>query len=354
MTTLEFLNNNSSYPIDQTKWDDEILENEYDIDKNIIRNEYNDFGINGMYTNNVNEYKLDKLDKFNNIFRYSIDDLEIDIIDKISLKIKLNSNINKLLLFSFYIRIYIKTKKDIITMISTNLLDINLLSYLNNTEIEEDDYLNTITIPILQFNTLEYGYLYRKLPKKNIVIIFENATLGYTENYKNIIDDVTIIFNGKKYYNFDELIITNDKYYKAIDVYWFFTPYNSNGILIKGIETKYQFIVFKLIKKFASENDINEFINNQPEVYEVSFQHKNNLQWIYDLTYMKKVILFGVNIYILPMYSEFTNLKNMMYYLKTSNNGMDMYMDKYILKVKTNIVDEEYDMYISFFGEFID
>ena len=69
------------------------------------------------------------------------------------------------------------------------------------------------------------------------------------------------------------------------------------------------------------------------------------------MKYMMQIELFGVNIYILPLYPEFTNLNNILYYLKHSDNGMEMHMDPYLIKIKTNITNEKYDLYLSFIGE---
>jgi hypothetical protein len=138
-----------------------------------------------------------------------------------------------------------------------------------------------------------------------------------------------------------------------MDINWFFTQYSQDGIKIKSDEITYQFIIFKLIKKFKTENDINEFIDNQPEIHEVSFQYKSTVPWIYDLQYMKTVTLYGINMYILPLYPEFTNLDNIMYYIKHSKNGIYEEIDDYVLKIKTNIEDDTYTVYISFIGEYV-
>jgi hypothetical protein len=66
---------------------------------------------------------------------------------------------------------------------------------------------------------------------------------------------------------------------------------------------------------------------------------------------MKKIILFGINTYILPLYPEFINTNNILYYLKNSNNGIDPYTDPYKLIINTNISTEKYDIYITFIGE---
>jgi hypothetical protein len=329
--------------IDQSNWDEIIYTNEYDTSKEIVKYEFNDFGINGLFTTVEEEYSLDYYT--NTQYSTYISELNLDIIDSISLKIKLSNPIDKLLLFGFYIRIHTRAKSDHINILNTNLLDCTLLSYLNNHSIEDDE--NIITIPLIQFNTLEHGYLYTKTRRKGINVDFDNALSAYflDSKYDDIITSVKIVFNGRKYYDFNELMkVSKEKYYKPIDINWFYAPYNPDGVTINGIDTRYQFIVFKLIP----DKDYIEFIDNQPIVEKVFFD-----SYEYDIKYMKQIILFGVNIYILPLYPEFTNLDNILYYLKNSKNGTELYLNEYKIKIKTNIVNEKYDLYLSFFGEWI-
>lgn len=342
MTTLDFLNSYSTSIIDQSTWDEQIFKNEYDAKKELLKNEYNDFGINGLFTNVENEYELET--HYNNYTKVKeINKLEIDIIDKISLKIEVNNPIDKLVLSKF--NIYINTRGvNQEPLISSNILDISLLSYLNNEYIEEDE--NIITIPIIQFNILEHGYLNKKINKK-ISVAFENIM-----SECKFINNVKIIFYGRKYYDFNSLINNSTEiYYKPIDINWFFTKYNPEGNKIRYVDTKYQFIVFKLIK--CTNNNYDEFISNQPIVEEVSFEYDRREPFIYDIKYMNQVVLFGINIYILPIYPEFINLNNIVYYLKNSTNNLDLCDEKYIIKIKTNIVNEDYDIYFSFYGEWV-
>jgi len=344
MTTLDFLNNNSTSIIDQSKWNDEIFKNEYDSKKEELKNEYNDFGINGLFTNVECENELNP--DYNDYTKIkNIDKLNLDIIDKISLKIEVNNPIDKLLLAKFNIKIYTKSVK-YNPLICSNILDLCLLSYLNNEHIEEDD--NIITIPIIQFNIFEHGYLYEKLTNKKISVIFECMDITVSK----IINKVKIIFYGRKYYDFNSLInYSTETYYKSIDINWYVTKYNSNGNKIKYIDTKYQFIVFKLIK--CSNDNYDEFINNQPNIEEVSFEYERREPFIYDIKYMNKMVLFGINIYILPLYPEFVNLNNIIYYLKNSENNLNLCNYDYHIKIKTNIVNEDYEIYFSFYGEWI-
>ena len=343
MTTLDFLNSYSTEIIDQSTWDDEIFRNEYDSKKQQLKYEYNDFGINGLFTNVENEYELEP--DYNHYTKIKqIDKLELDIIDKISLKIEVNNPIDKLLISKFNIKIFTRADNHE-PLICSNILDLSLLSYLNNEYIEEDE--NIITIPIFQFNILEHGYLYQKLNNKKISVIFESIM-----SVCKFINTVKIIFYGRKYYDFNTLMDNStEKYYKPIDINWFFTKYNSEGNKIRYVDTKYQFIVFKLIK--CSNDNYDEFINNQPIVEEVSFEYESRAPFIYDIKYMNHVNLFGINMYLLPLYPEFTNLNNIIYYLKNSSNNMELSNEKYIIKIKTNIVNEEYDIYFSFFGEWL-
>jgi hypothetical protein len=351
MTTLDFLNQNSTISLDQTNWDEIIYENEYDCNKDMIKYEYNDFGINGMFSNIDDEYTLNCMSPYNlNCKTYSlrIGELKMDIIDKISIKIKLQNPIDKILLFGFYIRIQTQSGKEIVNLLDTNLLDCSILSHLNDNNIEE--YENTITIPLMQFNTLEHGYLYRKLSNKLIRVFFENATSSTQIAIDNA--SVSIIFSGRKYYDFNSLIESSKEiFYNPIDIEWFFTPYIADGMKIKGFETEnvIKFIILKLIK---DTSNYDEFISNQPTIEEVSIEYESRIPYIYDMKYMMQIELFGVNIYILPLYPEFTNINNILYYLRNSNNGIELY-DDYILKIKTNIANEKYNLYISYVGEWI-
>jgi len=341
MTTLDFLNSCSTSIIDQSTWDDDIFKNEYDTKKEQLKYEYNDFGINGLFTNIEKEYELEP--DYNHYTKIKkIDKLEIDIIDKISLKIEVNNPIDKLVLSKFNIKIFtIVTTHE--PLICSNILDLSLLSYLNNEYIEEDE--NIFTIPIIQFNILEHGYLYQKLNNKKILVIFESIN-----TVCKFINNVKIIFYGRKYYDFNSLMNNSTEiYYKPIDINWFFTKYNPDGNKIRYVDTNYQFIVFKLIK--CSNDNYEEFISNQPIVEEVSFEYESRQPFIYDIKYMNQVVLFGINIYILPIYPEFINLNNILYYLKNSTNNLNLCDEKYRIKIKTNIVNEEYDIYFSFYGE---
>lgn len=343
MTTLDFLNSYSTSIIDQSTWDDEIFRNEYDSKKEQLKYEYNDFGINGLFTTVECEYELDY--DYNNYTKIKkIDNLELDIIDNISLKIEVNNPIDKLMLSKYNIKIFTKSDNHG-SLVCSNILDLSLLSYLNNQYIEEDE--NILTIPIIQFNVLEHGYLYQKLNNKNLTVIFESVKAVY-----KFINKVKIIFYGRKYYNFNSLMNdSTETYYKPIDINWFFTRYNPEGHKIRYVDTKCQFIVFKLIK--CSNNNYDEFISNQPIVEEVSFEYESRTPFIYDIKYMNHVVLFGINIYILPLYPEFMNLNNIIYYLKNSTNKLDLCDEVYYIKVKTNIVNEEYDIYFSFYGEWL-
>jgi hypothetical protein len=77
MTTLDFLNSYSTSIIDQSIWDDEIYKNDYDSIKEQVKYEYNDFGINGLFTTVECEYELDY--DYNNYTKIKkIDNLELD------------------------------------------------------------------------------------------------------------------------------------------------------------------------------------------------------------------------------------------------------------------------------------
>ena len=66
---------------------------------------------------------------------------------------------------------------------------------------------------------------------------------------------------------------------------------------------------------------------------------------------MKEIILFGINIYILPLFPEFTNLENIIYQLKNSNNSIDMFNIDTKMNIKTNTNLDSYHIYLSFVGD---
>lgn len=352
MTTLQFLNRNSTGLIDQSKWDEEIYVNQYDDIKDII--DYNtDFVTNTSYIETVTEYDVKKCEN-KNCYCIDINNIEFDTIDKISIKINCSSELYKILFTSYFVSLGLY-HNHLVKLIDTSLLNVCIMSYLNDHVIEEND--NIIDIPIIQFNHFKNGLVCEKIKK----LYF---SLGnYSKEYFKLIDyntirDVKIIIHGKKFYDNS---ITKKFDYVPIDIYWDRLIYNKNGNIINSIDTKYKFISFSLIKYYnidtsnlLTSNDINEWLNNQPDVEGLSFQYENNVIWEYDIKYMKKISLFGINTYIIPLYPEFVNTKNIIYYLKNSNNGIDSYIEPYKLTIKTNIETEKYDIYITFFGEWIE
>jgi len=345
MTTLQFFNENSTAKINQSEWEEDIYIHDYNSKKSTDIVETNE-----LYIEKECEFELIHN---NDTFFKKINKLEIDTIDKICLKIKMNSEIYRVLFASYHISIGISSYTEMIKLVDSRLLDLCLISYLNNHLIECDE--NTIIIPIIQFNHITNGYLYRLINNRIMVNFrdYSNETFNLVE--KKIIESIKIIFYGKKYYNFN----LKDNYYKPMDMNWWKFNYNSNGNYISNVSTKYQFITFSLIKQFdlcgkLSINELNEIMDNQPEIEEVSFLYQDKLPWIYDINYMKKITLFGVNIYILPLFPEFINLENILYSMKNSSNSINPYIDRYKIKIKTNIINDQYMLYLTFFGEWID
>ena len=101
MTTLEFLNRNSTGVINQLNWDEDIFKNEYDTKKDII--DYNtDFITNTLYVETEYEYDVKKYDNNSN-YTIDINKFEYDTIDRISLKINCSNELYKILFTSYYI-----------------------------------------------------------------------------------------------------------------------------------------------------------------------------------------------------------------------------------------------------------
>jgi len=347
MTTLEFLNRKSTGVIDQTKWDEDIFENEYDSKKDSI--DYNsDFITNTSYIETVNEYDVKKCE-YKNCYCIDINKIEFDTIDKISIRVSCSSELYKILFTSYFISLGIY-RNYLVKLIDTSLLNVCLISYLNNHTIEEND--NVLDIPLIQFNHYNNGLVCTKV--KKIYFSFGNYS---KEHFKlidnNPINDIKIIINGKKYY---ELPIQKKYDYIPMDTYSEKMIYNKSGNYIIGIESKYKFITVSLIKYYdnlLTANDINEWISNQPEIESISFQRDNTISWEYDIQYMKKINLFGINTYIIPLYPEFVNIQNILYYMKNSKKGIEPYAEPYKLIIKTNVGDEKYDLYVTFFGEWV-
>lgn len=349
MTTLDFFNDFSTTKINQDDWEENIFINEYN-DIKYIKEEYNNFSINNLYSNEEREYDLINYNDLT--YKLEIPDLNMDTIDTISLEIKLNDIMQKIILSSFVIRISTKPSIEFIQILDSRLLDACFISYLNNYHINEDE--NTITIPLIQFNNTDNGYLYNKLRKKKIYINFANHITNIynldQNKYDNIIDNLKIKFNGKKYYNFDAIDI-KDKYYKPMDMNWYTLSYKKNGISINSTGTKFQFIILSITKDFLNEIEIDESLYIQPEIEEIVFQYKDREPWIYDMKYVKKCVLFGINKYIIPFYPEFTNPSNILYYMKNSKNHVESYIDSYKILIKTNIDRSPYNINLTFFGE---
>jgi hypothetical protein len=352
MTTLQFLNRNSSGLIDQSKWDEEIFTNRYDDIKNII--DYNaDFVTNTAYMETVSEYNVKKCEN-KNCYCIDINNIEFDIIDKISIKINCSSELYKILFTSYFVSLGLYHNY-LVKLIDTSLFNVCLISYLNNHMVEEND--NIIDIPIIQFNHYKNGLVCNKI--KKLYFSLGNYSKDYFKLIDhNIINDVKIIIHGKKFYDNS---IRKKLDYKPIDIYWDRFVYNKSGNIINNIETKYKFISLSLVKYYnintsdlLTSNDINEWLSSQPEIEGISFQYENNIEWEYDIKYMKKISLFGINTYIIPLYPEFVNINNMIYHLKNSNKGIDPYIEPYKLTIKTNIERDKYDIYITFIGEWVE
>ena len=357
MTTLEFLNRNSNGIINQLNWEEEVYE--HDFKKEEMYD--NDFMINSSYIEDDIEYNLRQNNKNYSIL---INDLNLDTIDTISLKINYSNELYKILFTSYYISMGIS---NISKIIDTHLFNLCLLSYINNYDIIENN--NAISIPIIQFNQYKNGLVYKKNSK--IYFSFKNKSSDqYFMLQKNesvlsnsilqesdIINDIKIVFHGKKYYNNTE-VNPKEFRYNPIDMYWCLYMYKESGIFIDRIESNYKFISFSLIKCFdcdtiLSTNEINEYMNNQPEIEQLLFQYEDTIPWEYDLKYMKKIVLFGINTYIVPLYSEFINTNNILYYLRNSKNSIKPYIEPYKIIIKTNMDNVLYKVYMSFFGEWV-
>jgi hypothetical protein len=357
MSTIDFIKKNSCNFVEQKFWEEEIINKKYDEIIEINNNEYNDFSKNTLNEGDEEyEIKLEKVKK--EIFYYSciVDKLKLDTINTISIKIKLkeNHNFHKLYLLTMMIQIYLKINRDIIYLAYSNILDMCIQSYIKNKiniQINEnnDKY---IVVPIVNYSHLKYGYPYKK-QKINITLYNEFHTLVYNIDF---IEDVSIIFSGKRYNNINEILIKSNQY-NYMDVDTNILTYVKSGNLINGLCVLSTFIGFTIIKKFSESSNeisienINEYLDNQVQINSVSIQHSNKEPWIYNLDYMKKIKLFGLNIYILPLFPEYCNFNNILYHMKHT----DSYFNEYIEAIKVKIVlendNDDYDLYINFYGK---
>lgn len=350
MTTLEFLNRNSTGIINQLNWDEDIFKNEYNSKKDIIN--YNtDFVTNTLYVETEYEYDLKK-SIINNNYIINVDKFEYDTIDRISLKINCSSELYKILFISYHISLGIYDRY-LVKLLDTNLLDVCLTSYLNDYFIEENE--NILNIPLIQFNHLKYGFVC--MNSKKLYFCLGNHSKEYFKLIDhNVINDIKIVIHGKKYH---DISMIKKYHYKSMDIFREKTIYEKSGNYIINVDTKYKFLAFSLLKYndntiLLTPNEINELLGNQPEIYNIQFQYENTVPWDYDIKYMKKISLFGINTYIIPLYPEFVNTKNALYYMKNSSKGIEPYSETYKIIVKTNIDSDKYDFHLTYFGEWTD
>jgi len=358
MTTIDFLKKNSSNFIEQELWEEQILINKYD-DTIIKNNEdnYNNFSKNTLNEGDESyEFKLKRLDKSINYFNYTIDNLKLDTINDISLKIKVKENIDfhKLYLLTIMIQISFKINKDIVYLAFSGIFDMCIQSYIKNKKfsINNEDDNNCINIPIVNYAHLQYGYPYKK-QKINITLYNEIYTMIYNLNF---IEDVSIIFSGRRYNNFKEIYIKSDQY-NYMDVDTNIVQYNKYRNMIVGLCVLSTFIGFTLIRKFKniSKQDIEEYLDNQVQIKSVSLQYKNKEPWIYNLDYMKKIKLYGLDVYILPLFPEYCNFNNILYHLRYTESFLEGYIESINIKIELEQDDNnEYDLYINFYGKSIE
>jgi hypothetical protein len=350
MTTLEFLNRNSTSKINQNNWDEEIFINQHILKKDELCNE-DDFI---FYTEDKFTYEVNKHN--NTYYRIGINknDIELDVIDKIELRIDFLDEVYKVLFRTFTVILGIYDYNSYRTKIlDANIIDICVLSYLNNHYVEEDN--NIITIPLIQFDN-----------KNKFVLDNDQELIFSIKNYTDdefillnstIMNKVELIISGKKYSNNTILNIKKIKY-NPIDINWNIYNYNKLGICIGRISSKYKCIMFSLVKNFEntkilSPNEVNDWLNNQPEIESITFQYENTIPWEYNIKYMRMIKIFGINSYILPLYSEFIKLDNMLYNLSSSKSYIKPDIDPYKLIIKTDRELEKYNIYISFLGEWL-
>jgi hypothetical protein len=358
MSTIDFIKKNSNNFVEQELWEEVIINNKYDetIENN---NEYNDFSKNTLNEGeDIYEFKLERTTKEMIYYNCIVDKLKLDVINTISIKIKIkeNQDFHKLYLLTMMIQIYLKINRDNIYLAYSNIYDMCIQSYIKNKKniiIDYDKNNNKyIIIPIVNFSHLKHGYPYKK-QKINITLYNEFHTLIYNINF---IEDVSIIFSGKRYNNSKDIIIKSDQY-NHMDVDTNILTYIKSGNIIGGLCVLSTFIGFTLIKKFGdscnemSIQNIDEYLDNQVQINSVSLQHGNKEPWIYNLDYMKKIKLFGLNIYLLPLFPEYCNFNNILYHMKHT----DSYFNEYIEAIKVKIVleqdNDEYDLYINFYGK---
>lgn len=351
MTTLQFFNENSSGVINQSNWDEDIFVNNYDSVKIDVQEESN-FITNTQYVETELVYELKS---HNKSYSISINNIDLHTIDSIFLKISCSNEVFKILFNVIVISLDITINKSYTKLIDSNLSNVCLLSYLNNNYIREDD--NILTIPLIQFNHFKYGLFLNN--KSKMYFSLSNYINDHYDVFEDcIFDDIKMVINGKKYHDIN-IINKKNTIYKPVDMNWGKYIYQNTGNYINRIDTKFQFITFTLIKiinidKNVSSNDINEFINNQPEVTSIKFQHKDLIPWEYNLSYMKKIIMYGVNTYLVPFYPEFINIKHILHNIKNSKNGIYPYTESFKIIIGTKPNLDNYEIYFTFFGEWSD
>lgn len=359
MSTIDFIKKNSSNFVEQELWEESIINNNYDDIIEMNNNEYNNFSKNTLNEGEEEyEFKLERIKNETFYYNCTIDKLKLDTINTISIKIKLKENhdFHKLYLLTMMVQIYLKINRDNVYLAYSNILDMCIQSYIKNknkVNIEFDENNdNYIIIPIVNYNHLKYGYPYKK-QKISITLYNEFHTLIYNINF---IEDVSIIFSGRRYNNFNEILIKSDQY-NYMDVDTNILTYNKSGNLICGLCVLSTFIGFTIIKKFGESSNemsiqnINEYLDNQVQINSVSIQHGSKEPWIYNLDYMKKIKLFGLNIYLLPLFPEYCNFSNILYHMKYTDSYFYEYIEALKIKIGLENDNDEYDIYINFYGK---
>jgi hypothetical protein len=329
MTTIDFLKKNSFNFKEQYEWEDEIIKYNYrefeeKMDTNICESI---------------KYTFDLIKVYDNFYDLTIDKLNLEYISTITINIKLKEN------YIFHydllrsIMIGIKISKQF--LINRNIYNILFEEYIKNSELDIDTTANCISIPII----CEKGYHYNK-GNTMYIVIYKNI-LNDLFNSKDIIDTISITFEG---YNHNIYGIKN-KIYQSIfnKIESLILTYKRSGIIINKLSILSKILTLTIIDKFE-DTDITpeireEYLNNQVEINQLSFQYKNTIPWVYNMDYVKKIKISRSIVYIIPLFPEYCNISNI--YLGYS-------CMKNICPIKINIGLEndmnEYDVYINFYS----
>ncbi len=329
--------------IEQSDWNNYIIDDTLELLSD--NNNYNNFSVNDYCIDEV--YEIELKNYYSDSIDYSDDNPEdvikvdnINSIKKITIKIKFKEGeiFNPYFLLTSYIDINrintVQTK--LIYHIFNNLLVKDSLIY------NEEE--NSYEITLFNFSKYQYGILYN-----NEEFI---TNVQFSEYFMNKIENVYIKFYGSNY--FDKSLLDKDlDYYNKQTIivydYDFFhysrknnyicNMFNSIGLLFMIIEDVEDTDVYNIKK-----------IENQPILEKLIFKSYDKEEWEYDLMYINIFKIHGFNIYYVPFYPDYINIKNIMNPKKDKYMIYTEYNSLSFIPYFSDMLNKEYKLYTCLIG----